>query len=270
MEIKPLNHVSFKQIMTCFLKAFENYYVPMPTDHAYYRKRWVVAKVDYSLSFGAFDKEELVGFILHAVDERQGIKIAFNTGTGVIPAYRGRKLVKVIYEFALPILKANGINQSKLEVITTNKAALRAYEGIGFQINRTLKCYNGTYKMPFEFEVKRTEKALKEINLSNLINSANYSWDNQNASLQMDAHRYFEVAEKNTTIGYFIIDTASNYLVQWEAKPDSILKLMAGIHQITPTLKINNVDTRLKEKIAVLEQINIPLVIDQYEMELVL
>lgn len=222
MEIKPLNHVPFTQLMACFLKAFENYYVPMPTDHAYYKKRWAAAKVDYSLSFGAFDKEELVGFILHAVDERQGIKIAFNTGTGVIPAYRGRKLVKAIYEFALPILKANGIDQSKLEVITANKAAIRAYEGIGFKIDRTLNCYNGPFEMPLKLGVKLNEKALKDIDLSSLIHSATYSWDNQSASLQMDAHRYFEVTEDNTTIGYFIIDTASNYLVQWEAKPDSI------------------------------------------------
>jgi len=268
MEIKPLNHVSFSKIMTCFLKAFENYYVPMPTTHAYYKKRWAAAKVDYELSFGAFDKKELVGFILHAVDEREGNKIAFNTGTGVIPAYRGKKLVKTIYEFALPILKANGINQSKLEVITANKAAIRAYERIGFQIDRTFNCYNGPFEIPVKFNVKLNEKALKDIDLTSLVHSATYSWDNQNASLQMNAHCYFEVIEDSKAIGYFIIDTSSNYIVQWEAESNSWLKLMAGIHQISGAVKINNVDTRLNEKIAVLKQIKIPLVINQYEMQL--
>lgn len=55
MIVKPLDTISFETLMICFLEAFENYYVQMPTDHEYYKKRWKAAKVRLDLSYGMFD-----------------------------------------------------------------------------------------------------------------------------------------------------------------------------------------------------------------------
>ena len=89
MIVKNLEKIEFDIIVDCFLKSFENYYVKLPTDKNYYKNRWRLAKVDYALSYGMFDDEKLVGFIISAIDKRNGEKIAFNTGTGVLPEYRG-------------------------------------------------------------------------------------------------------------------------------------------------------------------------------------
>ena len=97
MIVKHLGHTDFNTIMACFLSAFENYFVKMPTDPKYYKQRWKAAKVNFNLSYGMFDNDKLVGFIINAIDERYGEYIAFNTGTGVIPEYRGQKIVKSIY-----------------------------------------------------------------------------------------------------------------------------------------------------------------------------
>jgi hypothetical protein len=56
MKIKNLSNTSFDALLDCFLLAFENYYVQMPTDRNYYKKRWKAAKVNLSLSYGLFDK----------------------------------------------------------------------------------------------------------------------------------------------------------------------------------------------------------------------
>ena len=71
MEVRHLGDMDFGTIMECFLVSFENYFVQMPTDHAYYKQRWKAAGVQYELSFGMFDGERLVGFILNAIDRRQ-------------------------------------------------------------------------------------------------------------------------------------------------------------------------------------------------------
>ena len=107
MTVKHLGDTDFDTIMACFLSAFDNYFVKMPTDYNYYRKRWKASKVDFNLSYGMFDNDQLVGFIIHAIGRRHGEYIAFNSGTGVIPAYRGKKIVKTIYEFAIPELKTS-------------------------------------------------------------------------------------------------------------------------------------------------------------------
>ena len=92
MTVRNLANISFDELLSCFLAAFENYYVQMPTDKSYYKERWRLAKVDYNYSYGMFDKNKLVGFIIHAIDKRNGTLIAFNTGTGVLPSYRGKRL----------------------------------------------------------------------------------------------------------------------------------------------------------------------------------
>lgn len=144
LKVKDLRNIDFDELMDCFLMAFENYLVKMPTDRNYYRERWKNAKVDFKLSYGMFDQEKLVGFIIHAVDNRNGALTAFNTGTGVIPEYRGLKIVQSIYEHALPDLKRKGVENCSLEVITRNEKAIRSYQSIGFEIIKKYKCYHGT------------------------------------------------------------------------------------------------------------------------------
>ena len=138
INILPLDTVPFEKIIECFLKAFDGYFVKMPQDPNYYRKRWEGAGVKYDLSFGAFSDQHLVGFIIHCIDQRDGHLIAFNTGTGVIPEFRGQGITSRIYQEALPVLKKAGITRSRLEVVQQNVPALKIYEKNGFNITREL------------------------------------------------------------------------------------------------------------------------------------
>ena len=81
MIVKDLGKTDFDELFDCFLKAFENYLVQLPTDRDYFKERWKMAKVDFNLSYGMFEHKRLVGFIINAVDRRDGKLTAFNTGT---------------------------------------------------------------------------------------------------------------------------------------------------------------------------------------------
>ena len=147
MIVRNLSNISLEEILDAFLLAFENYFVPMPVEKEYYENRWKVARVDYNLSYGMFDGNKLVGFIIHAVDKRRGQLMAFNTGTGVIPGYRGKRIVQSIYDQALKDLKHHSIEKSTLEVITKNEIAIRTYQKVGFNVYKYFKCFNGTLKL---------------------------------------------------------------------------------------------------------------------------
>ncbi len=271
MHVKKLSSISFEEILDCFLLAFESYYVKMPTDKDYYQKRWKAAKVDFNLSYGMFDNKKLVGFIIHAIDKRNGVSIAFNSGTGVIPQYRGRKIVKSIYEHALKELKEIGIEKTTLEVITKNDIAVHLYQSIGFNIAKRYKCFGGVLQIDSNQQFELKEIDLLDIHWKKLPNQELYSWDNQKESIIGGNYKFFHVIYQNQPESFFIINPDQNYLAQFDLlsmDQNSWNRLFLAIKSISDTVKINNVDERLKEKVDYLNHIGLQNTVDQFEMEL--
>ncbi|WP_108808128.1 GNAT family N-acetyltransferase [Aquimarina spinulae] len=271
MMVRTLEKVAFKSIIDCFLISFKNYFVEMPTDLEYYKERWDNAKVRFDLSYGMFDDEKLVGFIINGIDKRNGDLIAFNTGTGVIPEYRGKKIVQSIYEYALKDLKQNGITLCSLEVIKENTIAIKSYENVGFEKCKNYKCFKGKIQIENEKVVELNEIDFNQFDMINLPNQEYYSWDNHKNSIKDGNYRYFQVLRDQTPESYFVINPVNGYLAQFDLLNKDELgwdRLFLGIKSICETVKINNIDTRLIKKINYLNSIHVENIIDQYEMEL--
>jgi len=271
MIVRHLGHTDFNTIMVCFLSAFENYFVKMPTDYNYYKQRWKAAKVNFNLSYGMFDDDKLVGFIINAIDERQGEHIAFNTGTGVIPEYRGRKIVKAIYEHAIPNLRNNGITKSVLEVIIENHKAIKAYEGVGFEICKTYKCFGGEL-LATESQVRVEETPFHKVSWERMPNQDKYSWDFHYKCLKDGNSRYYNVYSDNKVESFFAInpDGTINQLEVLNAKKENWERLLSAVQSISNQVRIINVDDRLVVKLAALENAGLKNTVNQYEMELAL
>lgn len=271
MIVKNLSETPLDELIACFLIAFENYYVKMPTDKAYYENRWKAAKVDFSLSYGMFVKDKLVGFIIHAVDTRRGVLTAFNTGTGVIPDYRGRRVVKAIYEYALRDLRAKQIAKSTLEVIIENELAIKAYQSIGFKISKTYKCFAGDIQLKEPGIFALEELKLEDVNWDHLPGQNFYSWDFQKETILKANYRVFQVLFRDEPDSFFIINTANHYLAQFDLFNDDKsgwLRLFSAIKYISSVVKVINVDTRLDEKLNQLEKVGLQNTVNQYEMEI--
>ncbi|NET30923.1 MAG: GNAT family N-acetyltransferase [Cyanothece sp. SIO1E1] len=266
MEIRSLNQTPLRAIVDCLLIAFEDYFVPMPSDVNYWADRFKGARVDLALSYGAFVGERLVGFIIHGIDQYKGQQTAFNTGTGVIPEYRSQKIVDQIYAHCIPSLKQQGITQCALEVIQDNHRAIRVYERIGFSITRNFLCFKGKLQqepedlqvrpVPFEqVQCLRTDHQL-------------YSWDNVDAAIQTAGSIYttYQVNHGDRAIGFFTVNPKNGYLAQYEANPDDFPSLLAGIQVVHPDVRINNVDQERAETILFLLSAGLDNHIDQYEM----
>lgn len=273
MTVKNLSHLTLDEILDCFLLAFENYFVPLPTDREYFKTRWQAAGVDLNYSYGMFDKGQLVGFILNAVDHRLGYKTAFNTGTGVVPSYRGQGITKSIYRSALPDLQNKGVEVSTLEVITQNIAAIKAYQSVGFTIQKHFKCFKGKLQIPETEDWSLIEIPISQADWSRLPRQHLYSWDNQPQTLVDGPYQMYHVYYQGKPESYFILDERQQYLAQFDlftTHNQAWDRLFAALQTRSPEITVNNIAKELDDKITCLQRVGLINHIDQYEMGLTL
>ena len=271
MIVQSLGNTNTDEIIDCFLMAFENYFVKMPTDQGYYKQRWKTSGVRLDHSYGMFDNDKLVGFIISAIDKRDGQLIAYNAGTGVIPEYRGKKIVKSIYEYAISELIKKGVSKCVLEVITENSYAIKSYESIGFKICKHYKCFNGTISTQYNTSVCLKEVLYQDMDWESINGQELYSWDYHRNSLKNGHNRYFQIFKNNVIESYFVISYDNNSIAQLDVfgnDQTSWSRLIQGIKSISENIKINNIDERLIDKITVIESSGLENNVDQYEMEL--
>ena len=135
-EYRSLSFVSYEEIHEAFEKAFSDYIVPfsMSLNELVYMIERRGFNAD--ISFGAFYKDELVGFTLNGIGNREGKLTAYDTGTGVVKEHRKKGIAKQIFLESLPVLKNNNVEQYLLEVIDSNKPAIDLYKKMGFQETR--------------------------------------------------------------------------------------------------------------------------------------
>lgn len=272
MKIRTLENISIEKIVDALAKSFKDYYVKIPYDYDYWRERLRLARCNKNLSVGSFDGDQLVAFILNCIDDEQGIKTAYNTGTGVIEEYRNQKLVDKMYDFITPKLQENGAGKLKLEVITQNERAIKVYKRIGFQLveNRTLFSFGGMLDEIAENEVK-----IKEVPKSEFDNLENketyYTWDFRKFVLKNNENlKIFKVFKNNDYKGFFILNIANNSLFQLESVDEDWGSIFTGIKSKTNEIKIVNVNENRKSLLDYLQKIGLKNLINQYEMEKIL
>lgn len=271
MTIKNLADTDITEIVECMTKSFENYFVKLPSEVDFWAKRYEVARVDYGLSYGVFDNEKLVAFIIHGIDFHNGKKTAFNTGTGVLEEYRGKKLVDHIYDFSIPKLKANGITKCLLEVIDENHRAIRVYERIGFQKGRFLRCFKG------HLTANTNDVSIREMKIEDLKASIEkyqqyYSWDNMLTtvlSAKKSFKSYIVLDRTGSESGYFIINPSTNSLVQIEAfDNEDWAVVLGGTQKVISSIRINNVDYNRSYCTSAFINAGLENHVNQFEMEL--
>ena len=131
------------RLHAAFLEAFADYAMDATeTSEERLLLRMRKNAVDYNLSPGLYDKDQLVGFTLIGIDDWGGYLTAYDAGTGIVPALRKRGWARKMFDYALPSLRERGVERFALEVLQQNEPAIKAYRKSGFEISRELKCYS--------------------------------------------------------------------------------------------------------------------------------
>ena len=277
MEIVTLDKVAFSSLTSCFNLAFSDYFVKFNATEEYLQSRWNAAEVDYSLSAGVIDGDEIVGFIVNAVRKWNGLKTAFNCGTGVVPNFRGRGLTGKMYDFLSPKLERAQVKCLALEVIQQNLNAIHVYEKVGLKIRRKLNCFSGEIKVRSSFsELQELDfKKLEKPHWSLFESFYEYqpAWENNNLTLKrlLDTYQFYGVFTKNKMIAFVVVNPGNGYVPQFGIHPDfrnqSIGEfLFFQLSKLHPTIKINNVDAVATRVLKLLFEIGLRNSINQYEM----
>lgn len=280
MNYRFLTNADFDALHRCYNDAFSDYAVDMQTSKTQLEQMLVHNGVRLELSVGAFDKDEMIAFTVNGYNLWQGKLTAYDSGTGVVPKYRGKKISTELFSFAFPKLKENGIHQYLLEVISSNEPAVNLYRKLGFEETRRL----AVFKLNFTLERPENEsgnkvqiRALhkKDWRLLQSFWDGYPSWQNSVESIERSVYKkiFLGAYLENKCIGYGIASQTGSILqlaVTKNHRRKGIGSRIAAVLQSKVAertlLKMNNIDHSLKGMHFFCEANGFERVLDQHEM----
>jgi len=211
MEIKSLSNTDFSTLYKASNQAFADYEIQLNDVQlqAMLKRRGFIP----DLSFAAFEGNEIVSFTFNGIGTFNGISTAYDTGTGTLKEYRGKGLATKIFEYSIPYLKEENIEQYLLEVLQHNTKAVSVYKKIGFETTREF--YYFTQKNEEVNLETKTATALlcsiKPIDIEQYNSISDFwdfhpSWQNSLASIK-------RVRENFICLGAFIGQNLAGYCV---------------------------------------------------------
>lgn len=206
-----LGHTAPETIRACFNESFKDYFIPLQLNAEQFHNKLSAEAIDLSLSFGVFENDELTGFILNGIDTINGIKTAYNAGTGILPAFRGKGLSFSLYEFCIAALQKHGVQKTVLEVFQQNTPAIKTYQKAGFHITRAINSYKGRPTAKHIAAVDIREQAQPDWDWINTASTWQPAWQYNNHTLQRAWQQYklWVAYEKNEAVAFIIFNSAS-------------------------------------------------------------
>lgn len=275
--IKPLTGTGTATILTAFNEAFSDYVVPLKLTEEQLAGKFRRENINLELSAGAYDGDQLAGFILHGAETRQNGTAAYNAATGVIPSYRGQRLTRRLYGAILPTLRAKGVREISLEVITTNIPALKTYKEMGFQVSRRLLCYKGKLELG-ETRVSDNVQLLEHIDwdLLKLFGDWEPTWQHAAPAIRRMGGQMITIGyiTAGQIVGFACYDPVAHRVAQVAVKPDCrrqgiATALFAHLSsRYGPDMSVINVDAAAVETQEFIRKAGLREFIQQYEMVL--
>lgn len=275
MEIKTLEKTSLAQITQTFNEAFSDYFIRLQFTEQAMAAKIKSEGIRLSLSAGAFEKGQLVGFILHGFDRVDGIPTIYNAGTGVVPSFRGKRITQALYSYLIPYLKNKGVHHHVLEVIDTNLPAMHIYRKTGFVTQRKLAAYKSTRTINANeaFIIKKIDaidQATENISMQP-------AWQNSTASIQRNKedHCLLGVFKGQQLIAYAVYSPAAGRVKQCFVHAANrrqgigrALFCYMQQHSGTKELVLANIDEGATEVVAFLGALGFQKLLGLYEMHL--
>lgn len=278
IHLTTLADVCQQELLECFNSSFKNYFVPLQLSLAQFQKKIVAEGIDIQLSIGMFNKNKLIGFILHALEERAGKRIVYNAGTGILPQYRGKQLAVPMYEFALTLLKKNDLGSSVLEVIDQNIPAIQLYKRNGFIISRQLDSFTCTSFPPgdnaHQIETISVADGMLLQSICEWQPAWQYSWNT--LSRCADDYQVFVASEAAEYSAYCAVNVQTGRIAhfgckQWSEHEQLLHCLFNHVaKKAGQPLSVIHVDHRARESKEFLKRNGFQPCLNCFEMELAL
>lgn len=217
--IKTLEGVHFDLLFAAFNSAFNDYEVQIGKEElgVMLQRRGFVPE----LSFGAFEGEKLVAFTLNGIGQFNGIKTAYDTGTGTLKEYRGKGLATAVFNHSIPFLRSAGVQQYLLEVLQHNGGAIAVYKNLGFEITREFNYFKGEQSSlqllkPITLGCTISKLELTEVSRLAGEGDFNPSWQNSFEAInrRLSDFLIFGAFEGEMLVGYCIFEPTTGDITQ--------------------------------------------------------
>jgi ribosomal protein S18 acetylase RimI-like enzyme len=267
------------QLYNAFVESFSDYYVNFhPNISQFYHRIFHKLNASRELSGLVFENDDVIGFILHALNDYQGTKVAYNGGTGIIPSKRKNKVMTGLYEMLMPRLHEHGAEKILLEVIADNSPAVSFYKSLGFEYTRVFKCFK-TYE---SYEVE----SIKDVNITRsfqLKSAYEKLWDftpsfldnTSQLAYNMNNEIILEALLEDNLVGYIIFQPAvgriSQLAVSDKTRGKGVgLTLLQAAQALSrkKNITLMNIPEDEHSTIEKLEKLGFKNEVTQYEMEL--
>jgi len=134
LQLKRMNNCSFQTMIDVWNEGFQGYFVDMTLSLDRFLTRISSEGILPEHSLVAFVDDKPVGFLLNGIRPNNGKKMAWNGGTAVIPAYRGKGVGRSLVKAAVELYKVEAVNIATLEAINNNDPAIALYKDCGYEI----------------------------------------------------------------------------------------------------------------------------------------
>jgi ribosomal protein S18 acetylase RimI-like enzyme len=279
MEIRSLENTDFEVIIKAFSKAFADYEIRISAEEL--KIMWKRRGFFPQLSFAAFEGNDIVAFTLNGIGNFNGMKMAYDTGTGTLKEYRGQGLATKIFEYSIPFLKEANINHYLLEVLQHNTKAISVYRKIGFEVTREFNYFFWTNEV-IKNETKRikTPCIIRRIDIENHPDVSDFwdfypSWQNSFESIRRAREDFlsFGAFVDEKLVGYCVFEPNTGDVTQIAVDKRfrrrgiaSILLREATGFNKTPKTKLINADISCISIVEFLKAKNIEISGKQFEM----
>lgn len=219
-SITSLKNENPDAIYEAFAQAFNDYEIQLSKEEFF--RMMSRRGFDPSLSFAAYENDKIVAFTLNGIGEFNGIKTAYDTGTGTIKEYRGKGLASEIFKYSIPYLKSSGIEQYLLEVLQHNEKAVSIYKKLGFEVSREFN-YFVKDNSELQFGAKQLNQGYQvidiDLNNTNLMLEFcdfNPSWQNSFEAISRNPldFKAIGITDSESLIGYCIFEPNSGDISQ--------------------------------------------------------
>lgn len=278
-SLQSLEKISFDTLFSAFNEAFGDYEIRINKEELskMLTRRGFVPE----LSFGAFENGKLTAFTLNGIGNFNGVKTAYDTGTGTLKEHRGKGLASKIFTHSLPFLKEAGVSQYLLEVLQHNTSAVSVYKKLGFNVSREFNYFTQTNAdIALNPKTLDSKYCIREINLDNQQQMISFwdfvpSWQNSFDAIGRKLNDFIILGACNdqTLAGYCIFEPSSGDLTQIavdrqyrrEAIASTLLK-EAMKHNCHDSVKVINTEVTCSSITSFVESCGIPQKGRQFEM----
>lgn len=210
MKIKTVAQCTLDEVLKAWNKGFEDYFIEINMTAEMFLQRLVGEGLSPEHSIVVFDQEEPIAIVMNGFRTIDGQKTAWNGGTGISPAYRGKGVSRLLMEETLAIYKRENVELGTLEAIKENQVAIALYEKYGYVVANQLLFLSGEYEATAIPTVALQIEAIRPEQLAHLsFYRENVPWQCSWQSVKHGEAKVF-YNDNNEPLGYMLYKTLWN------------------------------------------------------------